>query len=364
MKTERSGFILVLTIMLVSSSVLLISLVVNRVSAYRRMGRLWVDIEKSKLIALSGLEIAMSQIAQLDAEPKEEGESSDKKPERSEESPSRKSEGEKDTKKDEKKQAEKAKKLLDFLMNKLNSWQTFEIKEAVEGVDGTSQIYISSEQGKINLGGLYDPQQKKFVTAGTVTGKQLCDFISEKLKPIFERKKQKAPELASLIEKFFKEHQSLDDVSQLFAQADSQAQMFVRPEGKDKDFALTDLFTTETQKNAIDPFTFSASLCKVVGLTRTKDPKKIDPKALYQLIQTEKIDWQKMWNPAMVALYGKEYSTLPLEIKPFFDTRFGPTIWSVVSYGKVGSVTSKVCAIIEKTKNASEPFQVKKLYWL
>jgi hypothetical protein len=154
----------------------------------------------------------------------------------------------------------------------------------------------------------------------------------------------------------------LDDVSELFA--DSPAQLFVRPDGKHKDFALTDLFTTVTQKNVLDPFTLSASLCRVVGLSRTRDPKKIEPQALYQLIQSEKINWEKMWNPVMAALYGKEYSTLPLEIKPFFDTRFGPTLWSVVSYGRVGSVTSKVCAIIEKTKNASEPFQVKKLYWL
>jgi hypothetical protein len=350
MKRMGHGFIIVLTMMLISASVLLVSLVINRVSAYRRMGNLFNEGAKARMIALGGIEIAMSQLAQLNT---------DQKQQEPKASDSEKKEKEKDH---AKKEAEKAKAVATVLLDYVNTWQTFQLKQGVEGIDGECKLYISSEEGKINLNGLYDTQKKKFVTLGTVDGKQFCEFISEKLKPLLERQNQKPIDLGSLIEDFFKNHQSLDDITELFESTLKGITLFVEPDMKT--VAFMDLFTTLSPKNTIDPLVISAALGKVIGLNRTKDAKKIPPDELLKLIKQEKIEWEKSWQPLLATIYGKEYSVLPTEIKPFLATRFEPTLWSVVSYGKVGSVTSKVCALIEKNKKSDQPFQVKKLYWL
>ncbi len=67
MATGRlQGFVLILTMMVIATSALLISLVINRVSAYRHLSKVWIDVEKARLIARGGVEIAMSRLAQLD----------------------------------------------------------------------------------------------------------------------------------------------------------------------------------------------------------------------------------------------------------------------------------------------------------
>ncbi len=355
MSNRTSGFIIVLTMMLIATSVLLVSLVINRVSAYRRMGSLWTDREKAKMIALGGIEIAISQLAQLD---KKDEKNKKEKPQGSAHEKSAESSKQDVAKKD----AEKAKALVNVLFTTVNKWQTFPLKTDVEGIEGECSLYVSSEQGKINLNGLYDVKKKKFVTMGTVDGKKFCDFISEKLKPLLERQKQKPIELTNLLENFFKNHQALDDVTELFTTNMQELPLFREPEGKN--IAFNDLFTVMASKNTLDPFAFSTSLNRIIGVNRTDDVKKIPVEELFKLSQQQKIEWEKAWSPLFATLYGKDYSGLPAEIKPFLATRFETTLWSVVSYGKVGTVTSKVYAIIEKSKNPDEPFQIKKIYWL
>ena len=56
-------------------------------------------------------------------------------------------------------------------------------------------------------------------------------------------------------------------------------------------------------------------------------------------------------------------------IKLLLTTKFGPTVFSVLSYGKVGEVTQRFLAIIEKGKPSQEQdgrakVTLRKLYWL
>lgn len=365
-KAHVQGFILVLTTMIIATSVLLISLVVNRVNAYRHLSQLWVDVEKARAVALGGIQIAMGQVARLDANAEKQEEKAPGKGEGQD--PHATQEKEKKLKDQE----EKEKAAVQVLLNAFNQWQTFTLKEKEEGLDGECSIYISSEEGKINLNKLYDFKEKKFAAMSSVNGKQICQMLTEGLKVFFERNQLKPINFEKVLEDFFKKHPfPLDDVSELLAipeVARMQDQLFIGPETLDKLF-FSDLFTVSTDSFTINPLLFSRAMSRVVG-TRILNAQTVETpplKELVTLMKAPKIDWQASWTPLLANLLGKEYRAVPEPVKPLFATRFEATVFSVVSYGKVGSVVQKVCAIIEKSKNArdkSQPFLLKKLYWL
>jgi hypothetical protein len=79
--------------------------------------------------------------------------------------------------------------------------------------------------------------------------------------------------------------------------------------------------------------------------------------------------WDQDWDKMLAPLYGKKFDALPKFIKLLLVTKFGPTVFSVLSYGKVGEVTQRFLAIIEKgepsdKKDGRATVTIKKLYWL
>jgi hypothetical protein len=377
MPKQTSGFVLVLTTIIIAASVLLVSLVVNRVNAYRHASSLWPTIEKARLLALSGVAIAMSQITELDL--KEQAQKEDQETKQMDQKSQSSDKSDKD------KQEQQA--IATLLA--LNSWQSFTFTQAAEGIDGECTLYISSEEGKINLNTLYDFKKKAWLQAGPVDGKKISQFLTESLKIVPERAQQEsiierpaaggatALSWEALLETFFKQRSyPVNDVSELLALpqlARSSLPLFPDPEDSKK-ISLTDLFTVSSSTTTLDPLLFSAAVQRSLGLHKKglKELEKGGTQELIKLLRAPRINWESQWKPALATLYGKEYTALPEPIKPLLSTRFEPKTFSVVSYGKVGSVVQKVCAIIERNKDSAQekqsskpqPFLYKKLYWL
>lgn len=352
------GFILVLTTLIIASSVLLISLVINRVNAYRHLSTLWVDVEKARCIALGGIEIAVSQLMPLYAKEGAEEEKGEK--------PANKEvKGEKKEPTFEEKTAPAR-----VLLQVLNRWQVFSLKENLEGVEGECHLYISSEEGKINLNTLYD-FKKKELKKESPDAKKISAFLTDSSRSLFEKAKQKPLQFSSVFEKLFKDRKApLNDVTELLSLPDVariQETSFIEPESKK--VMMTDLFTVSTSTSSVNPLLFSKTVGQLAGLgtppTTLEEPKVLEE--LAALMKAPKIEWETAWQRTLSKIYSKDYRALPETLKPLFATRFEANVFSVVSYGKVGSITQKVCAIIEKNKDTSPKnrrFIYKRLYWI
>lgn len=350
----RKGYILVLATFIIASSVLLISLVVNRVNAYRHMSVVWSDIEKARCLALSGIQIGMSQLSVLYVKETQEPQAKE----------------EKEAKAQKANQDDKSAPAR-VLFEVLNTWQTFPLTEKNEGIDGECRLYISSEEGKINLNGLYDFKKQQLSESSSVSTKKIATFLTDGLRSTFERTRKKPISFMRAFESFFKNRSKpVNDPTELITVPELsgiQESLFVTPEGKD--VVVTDLFTTFTSTPTINPLLLSKSLAQISGLTLSKNSLK-DPKILEELsalIQSQSINWESSWNKVLAKVYSKEYRALPDTLKALLPSRFEAQLFSVISYGKVGSITQRVCAIIEKNKNTSDGdplFVCKRLYWI
>ncbi len=345
----KRGYILVLATFIIASCILLISLVVNRVNAYRHMSVVWGDVQKARCLALGGIEIAMSQLQPLYAKKAAE---SEKKKEEGEAKPKKVSQEEKTA---------PARVLLDVL----NTWQTFTLKEKSEGIDGECKLYISSEEGKINLNGLYDFKKRQLAESS----KKIASFLTEGLRNTFERSRQKPVSFMRVFEGLFKNRSvPVNDATELVTVPVLHGVSETLFEAPDyKGIVITDLFTIFTPTATINPLLISKSLGQATGLAPSKNRDSKVLEELSSLIQSPNINWEDAWNKVLAKVYGKEYRALPETFKNVFSARFEANLFSVVSYGKVGSITQKVCAIIEKNRDLSEsgpPFICKRLYWI
>lgn len=352
----QSGYILLLTTFIVATSILLISLVVNRVATYRQLTRIAAEKESARLIARSGIDIAISELM-IFAPQKEEKQT--KKPNEkssSQDQPQKSEEGDEES-------------TADFVLKKLNRWQSFELTEKSEGMEATCDIYITSEQGKININNLYDFGQKKFKTIGTTDGKKVLEFIADRLKPLFEGQQQKV-DLVRLIEQALQEHGPLDDISQIITAKDNEVlheRMFPSKDQKDK-ITLFDLFTT-AKTQALHPLAVTPSTKRVLGFKEPSKDAKEKPtnEQIDNILKKQIKDWKVEWEPTLTMLYGINYDAVPEPIKSLFANKFEQNLFFVVSYGKVGSVTEKAAALIEKNQtgnNKAKPFVIRKFYWL
>ncbi len=174
-------------------------------------------------------------------------------------------------------------------------------------------------------------------------------------------------------EKFLKErHSKLNDATELLRLKQFRpfaSFVFLSPQVDKKaprPLYLMDLFTVFGANDKIQPLLFSATVAKVLT---NKEPKKLSNEMTQTLLKKFKpsINWKQDWKSIGKLQYGVELSQLPKGIEATFDATFDPSIFSVVSYGKVGNVEQKVYAILERTvrdekKKKVVDVAVKKLY--
>lgn len=357
----RNGFILVFTLMLLSLAMVLVTFIINRSTVFFPLAQTVIDREKAKELAISGLQLASSQLAYADVVEKEE------------KAPAKQSENKpNEPDRQANKGASQAAQMLKTLMPILNRWQTFKLDFTKDGIDGNIRICIMSEDGKINLNELYDFQRHAF----TGSSKEQ-EELKKTLKEIFGNiKKESGSEgLFEALETFLKERDDkLRDITELLtikSFANFKNDIFYTPEhqsstGKEKKpLYLTDIFTLWSGKRTIDPWLLSYSMRAILDLPEAN--QGIVANALKNFKGS--YSWPADWNNIFSKIYKKDFNNLPKGIASLLASTFGPETFSVLSYATVGQITHRLFAIVERDtadREDKEPAKVtvKKLYWI
>lgn len=380
---KNRGYILPLTLMIISMAVVLVTSVIQRAMSYQRQARLMLDREQARNLALSALEIALSKICLV--VPKE---AAQEKEQTSQAQATPTQQPEETQKKEAWQKPPPMQQWLLQILPILNKWQTLELTEKSEGVTGSISFYLSCEQGKISLHQLstlleseskqkqqaaQQTQQQAPQQNGTQQPRQTKDALT-----VFDELIKK--EMGVSIKQVLKEAQAkykraLEDPSELIplkSFAPLKDRLFVtRPTGQQQrgkpQLFVMDLFTIAPGSGTLNPWLLSNSLKALLGFKENKEVK-INREFVKDLKPT--MQWQTEWDKLLAPFYGKKFANIPQEIRALFGTQFEATAFSVVSYGQVGGVTQKVAALLETTEPPahlspkSVIFKVSKLYWL
>lgn len=341
-KHSRSGYIMVLSLIFISTILIFVTHLFNQARTHSALSSTMLAREKAKTLALSGVQIALSQL------------------------------NIKEEKKDltSEKPFNKGQKLLEQILPVINRWQLFNITKEKDGLEGEIKVCLSCEDGKLNLNHLFDFKKKSFKGKGQLKGdmqvimSNLMARLKEYgIKDIF----------VSLLDFLEKRGYQLNDVTELLADekfATFAGKVFYEPpetNGSERSVYLTDLFTVWSDSMKIEPWLLSDSLSAVLGLKRAQ-PGQVSLREQQgsQWAQQLKLQasWKADWNKTLQPLYGKAFDTLPTGVDTLLTTRFDPTAFCVVSYGTVSRVTQRVYAVIKKEQKADHAFKIKKLYWI
>jgi hypothetical protein len=360
---QKSGYILILVLMLTSLSVVLVSYIYNKGFGVIPFSYGTIQREKAKMLALSGIQIALSQFAQEIEIPKTETQPQAPPTKANQQTPQQNP------------QDEASKKFLETILPLLNSWQTFALKEEVDGIDGEIKICITSEDGKLDINQIFDFNKHEFKNASFI-----AEFFKEGFKNVGKE------DLFSEFEKFLKErHYKLDDPTELLLIKGFEVfrhSLFYEPKERIEKkegtktkgpLYLADIFTVWSGKTTVDPWLLSPSMSTIFGLQRIDLGTELDnkKKLAKQWVKDFKSEnnWQQDWNKILSPVYGVDFNSLAKGFDSLLSTKFDPRIFSVLSYGKVGDITQRILAIVERVIKQEEStfspqVKIKKLYWL
>lgn len=345
--TTTSGYILVLTLIILSIMVIMVTQLFNKGRVHLYFAKTMIEREQAKQLALGGIQLAMNQLAVIPKEEKQEMAADAKK--------------------------EKPDLNLLFLKKNLgilNLWQEYKLDEELDGIDGTVKLCIMSENGKVDINKIFDFTTKKFLHEGAAQDdmKKGMQALFSSAKKLFNNK-----DLFESFEKFLKQRQyKIRDVTELLTIQEFQNvfkdRVFYEPPSTEKKeqrpVYLTDIFTVWSEQPTMNAWLLSDSIRALFGFKRSEANEK-GQKDIEQLLSTVKSvsgDLKTVWETSLDKLYVKELKAVPADLTMLLSGEFHSTMLSVLSYGIVGKITQKVLALIE----VQEPtkFLVKKLYWL
>lgn len=375
----QRGFIMLTTILLVALLTALGTYLFQRSMVHVPYMNAMVNREKARMLALSGIEIAIGQLIEPVKEEKKDATAS-----LANGASTQSGAAQPPSDSDEKKFAQR-------LIPLLNRWQKFTLKNAVDGIDGEIGIMLVAEDGKLPINELYDFKKHTFKNVGQPQGdtqklmQDLCVRIEKNLggKGLFEG-----------LSTFLKNRKEpLDDVTELILvpafknfkysifreppqkiQAGVQQKTLTKKEQQShrKQLFLTDLFTVASGQGTMQPWAFSPSVQELFELVPAADVSGAQQKErLAGVLKNfkQKMIWPDDWKASLGVLYGKDFTSLPNSIQSMLDTTFEPVTFSVVIYGTVNGVTQRLFSIIErqkvatKTQKKSYIGKMKRLYW-
>ena len=355
----KSGYVLLVTLMLIALGIGLISTIVQRALSYQRLMHVVVDREKARLLALGGIEIALSQVSFIQED----------KPEQ-------------ENNKEAQEKLTPYQRWLMQLMPVINTWQQVTFSKDKDKLDGTLSLYISSEQGKFDLAKLLEAPSDTSDTGNNKSEKnkaqeQVRAFVNELIS-----KQASGIKLLDTAQQLQKQlGRSLEDATELVrdktVQTAFQDKLFVQQDKQEKKdekagVYLTDIFTTRSRSGKLNPWFISKSLSTLMEFGY----KHMDQELAKQL--RPKMNWATDWDKIFKNIYGKPYQSLPQALRDILNTEFEATAFLVISSATVGTVTQKLAALLEKSDFLSQPyttqkaipgpgssvFAVTKLYWL
>lgn len=361
-KQQREGFILVLTLLVLSLAVVLVNQFYVAGTVTLLFDKTMIDREKAQTLAYGAIALAESQLAVV-----------------------KKQEKNKEKEKETKEQHKEEKKFLERIVPIINRWQEFTLQTKTDGINATIKLCISCEDGKLNINQLWDFEKKKFIQIGgqksfakdaeKTTQQAELQLILQSLKKFSNFK-----DIAAPFEKFLKDRQyKLNDVTELLqnkeiAQAFQQNIFYEPPEtaaratSDKRPVYLMDLFTIFSATGKLEPWLLSDSVAAVFGLTRAQaDDSEKRKKEVVAVTKEFKptIVLEKDWNTLFKPLYGKEFKSITKETQAMFQTTFEPKTFSVLIHATVGTITQKLYVILHRTHQDSyQQFTVQRLYWL
>lgn len=369
MKHPRAhhGYILLLALSMLSLIMVLVTGLFNRATPFVFFDATIIKREKAKQLALSGLQIAMSQLQAAVPDKKDAqngalpGTNADKGPS---------------------KESQQQEALFKALIPTLNNWQKFALTEPLDGIKATIEICVTCEQGKIDINEVFDFKTKKFLNEGKPQGdmRKMMQSLFTKLAPFASDKN-----LFAVFEKFLKQrHSKLQEVTQLlqikeFEEVFGSRQFFEPPiknnepgaKGKKQAVYLTDLFTIWSQESTASAWVLTDALCAVFGFTRVSaNDANIRKQMVTQAVEQKALAATTVdaaWPKGLQTVYGKDLAAIPAEIKPLLNPSFEPDTFGILCRGTTGNISQKIFAIIERREPEGErsaAFIIKRLYVL
>jgi hypothetical protein len=308
--TRRQGYILVITITLLSLAVVIVTRLANDsvlnnsyvVNSYKRL--------KAQQLAFSGIDLGRSIISEKEDDPK------------------------------------KAKQFKEILL-KLNRWQNYEIElKDDSGLKCNLKFYLSSEQGKCNIN-----QCLKFAKneKSPKLEPNIWEIIAEPLGKILN-----AQDLKSATEEWAASRGiPLNDTTDIL-KFDKFAYF------KDKivldekmAYALDDIFTISTNDAKIKPYLLSNSTAKLLKLKNindftTEEWQELVNKAAEKF--NENISLERDWDELLAPMFGKKISELPTNFLKTCSPKWDPKIFSIIVHVQYDNVFYALYAIISAEK--------------
>jgi len=373
---KQPGYILIFSFIIMSLIVMLATRISDIGISHVRYVRTMIEKEQARRLAWNGVNIAMSQLAMtFDTEKKQQsadvvlapGGEKEKQPAQQEVVNGWK--------------AAEAKLFLEKILPLIHRWQIFEFSTKEQGIDGQVKIYISGENGKVNIDDMFDFQERKFKgiipkwekgsqpqTSAMPDKKQKSKDFGMFLEPLFKgmgkfiKGKDLFKELEKYLtkekqfEKLFKNRNRLIDTTEFFnikAFNVFEGHVYPRPlkkgEKKDKNIFWTNIFTTAFSYlwGQINPWFLTQSLQNIFGF-KSKENILTKKNKLEGFLKNFKLkmSWPDDWDKLFAELYGIKYANLPKWVQPVMSKEFACDAFSVVSYGTVGDVTQKLYAIV------------------
>lgn len=346
----RNGYILVLTLIIMSLLTIVVTQMYYIGSSFSSFATLAHKREQAKILALDGVYLACGQLhmsAPKDDKTPKQVPTAQKTPGQPPEDP--------------------IKLLLQKILPVLNTWQTVVFKTPQDRMDGTLQLYITCEEGKIHLNDLLT-----LITDSNLS-KEKRAFVVRLFGKIADLSGAHA-DLYKGAQEYFEQrkHVWLNDISELLnvpAFSVFNEKLFVAPPvGKTQkhEIFLTDLFTPQSSCGKLDPWVFSVSVKEVLGIGASSETK-IQEGLKAALVNFKKnYSWPADWNILFKPAYGVEFASLGKEVSAYLTTSFDPVAFCVASYATVGTVTQGVYALLLKKKqpDQSVTFAPIKFYWI
>ncbi|HLB93900.1 MAG TPA: hypothetical protein VJJ81_01500 [Candidatus Babeliales bacterium] len=331
-KSQNSGFILLLTVLLLSLMTVIVTKIYYRSSGAIPFIYTSLKRDQAHLLAFSGVQLAMSVLASKDYAQEE---------------------------------------YLKQVFPTINDWHKIELKKELDGIDGEINFCITCEQGKFNLNKLYDfekhafpePKRQALVEIFAKTNLLKSDFLSE-LENFLKTKSGPLADISELLES--------PKLAELF-----KDQIYYAPskEHRNKIF-LTDLFTVIDTHTKANPLLLSNSVANLMGLNSYQDgaARQQSVAAVFKKLHDLQ-EKPKAGAPAKAPaieeilsdLYGvPKISKLSPEILALFIADILPPMtFSVLVYSTVNLITCKIFAIIQSDNaNGGTYFNVVRLYWI
>ncbi len=364
---KQNGFIIPLVLMLISIIIILATSIFQKGSVFVPFMHTVSQRQHAKMLAMSGVHVAMSQLASpRSADIKKKAPEPAKKEGVGKEGASQPSVS----------PQQEAQNLLAQLLPSLNQWQTYLLKKDIDGIDGKIQISIACEEGKINLNQIYDFARRRFKGEGQPTGdwKKMMEYVCKRI----QKSMGISGNVFESFEKFFKQRQSkVNDATELLPLDTFKA--FARtvfynpssPKQSERPLYLLDLFTVYGS-GKLQPWLLSDSIRETFEMKRVEPmDEKEKSKMVQELVKKFKpsVNVAQDWNTLFQPLYGIEFKRLFKGIEAFFTPSFDPAIFSVVSYGVIGTVTQRVYAILERVRHVDKEktwydVKIRKFYWI